>query len=155
MEECLVYLDDVIAFSRTIEEHFEHLQDVLRLLEEAGVTLKLKKCQLFCDTVDYLGHVIRPGRLALAEKNTRALKEAKHPQTQTELWGFLGLATSLDFCPALREYRRAFECLDQEGPTKGYRYINACSNRRVRRASRRSSTSTHLVTSTPGRPLHL
>ncbi len=82
-KSCLVYLDDVIVFSRTIEEHFEHLQDVLRLLDQVGGTLKLKKCRFFCDTVDYLGHVIRPERLALAEKNTHALKEANHPQTQT------------------------------------------------------------------------
>ncbi len=90
-KSCLVYLDDVIVFSRNIEEHFDHLQDVLRLLEQAGVTLKLKKCRFVCDTVDHLGHVIRPGRLALAKKNTRALKEAKRPQTQTELRSFLGL----------------------------------------------------------------
>jgi Reverse transcriptase (RNA-dependent DNA polymerase) len=90
-KSCLVYLDDVIVFSRTIEEHFGHLQEVLSLLERAGITLKLSKCHFFKDTVDYLGHVIVPGRLAIATKNTDALKQAKHPTTQTELPSFLGL----------------------------------------------------------------
>ncbi len=86
-----MYLDDIIVFSRTLEQHFAHLQEVLELLKQAGITLKLPKCKFFCETVDYLGNIIRPGRLALAEKNTRALQEAKHPQNQTELRSFLGL----------------------------------------------------------------
>jgi hypothetical protein len=45
----------------------------------------------FKDTVDYLGHVIRPGQLSVAEKNTAALKDMMHPTTQTELRSFLGL----------------------------------------------------------------
>ncbi len=90
-KSCLVYLDNVIVFPRTLEQHFAHLREVLELLKQAGITLKLPKCKIFCETVDYLGHVIRPGRLALAGKNTRALQEAEHPQNQTELRSFLGL----------------------------------------------------------------
>jgi hypothetical protein len=40
---------------------------------------------------EYLGHVIRPGQLSVAEKTTAALKDTKHPTTQTELRSFLGL----------------------------------------------------------------
>ncbi len=99
-KSCLVYLDDVIVFSRTLEQHFAHLRGVLELLKQAGVTLKLPKCKFFCETVDYLGHVIRPGRLALAETNTRALQEVKHPQNQTELRSFLGLCNvNMRFVP--------------------------------------------------------
>jgi hypothetical protein len=49
----------------------------------------LKKCHFFKDTVDYLGHVIRPGQLSVAEKNTAALKDMTHPTSQTELRSFL------------------------------------------------------------------
>jgi RNase H-like domain found in reverse transcriptase len=51
----------------------------------------LNKFHFFTDTVDYLGHVIRPGQLSVAEKNTAALKVMTHPTTQTELRSFLGL----------------------------------------------------------------
>jgi hypothetical protein len=68
-----------------------HVEDTLTLLERAGLSLKFSKCQLFKNTVNYLGHVIRPGRLGVAEKNTEALKSAPMPCTQTELRSFLGL----------------------------------------------------------------
>ena len=90
-QHCLVYLDDVIVFSNSVERHMVHVDHVLTLLRSAGVSLKLKKCNFFTQSVSYLGHVIRPGRLSLADKNTRALREAKHPSTQTELRSFLGI----------------------------------------------------------------
>ena len=90
-KSCLVYLDDIIIFSRTIEDHFKHLGEVLHLLSRAGLSLKLKKCHFFKETVNYLGHVIRPGKLEVASKNTEALKTAQPPSTQSELRSFLGL----------------------------------------------------------------
>jgi Reverse transcriptase (RNA-dependent DNA polymerase) len=86
---CLVYLDDVIIYSPDRETHLRHVDEALTLLREAGLSLKLAKCHIFKDTVDYLGHVIRPGRLGIAEKNTDALKGATLPRTQTELRSFL------------------------------------------------------------------
>jgi RNase H-like domain found in reverse transcriptase/Reverse transcriptase (RNA-dependent DNA polymerase)/Integrase zinc binding domain/Integrase core domain/Chromo (CHRromatin Organisation MOdifier) domain/Retroviral aspartyl protease len=88
---CLVYLDDVIVYSTSKEAHYGHLREVLSTLAQSGLSLKLAKCHFFKDTVDYLGHVIRPGKLAVAEKNTKNLRVAKLPTTQTELKSFLGL----------------------------------------------------------------
>jgi hypothetical protein len=88
---CLVYLDDIIIFSQTFAEHLHHLDEVLKRLYRAGLSLKLKKCHFVKDNISYLGHVIRPGKLAVAEKNTAALKDAQPPTTQTELRSFLGL----------------------------------------------------------------
>ena len=88
---CLVYLDDIIVFSNTEYEYFRHLDEVLSLLYKAGLSLKLTKCHFFKDTVDYLGHVIRPGKLEVAVKNTEALRNARPPVNQTELRSFLGL----------------------------------------------------------------
>jgi len=65
---CLVYLDDIIIFSKSEEEHARHLDQVLTLLAGAGLSLNLKKCHFFRDTVDYLGHVIRLGKLQVATK---------------------------------------------------------------------------------------
>ena len=88
---CLVYVDDVVIFSSTFDDHVRHVREVLTALRAGGLSLKLKKCTFFSPTVDYLGHVIRPGPLEVAEKNTAALKQAQYPRTQTELRSFLGM----------------------------------------------------------------
>jgi Reverse transcriptase (RNA-dependent DNA polymerase) len=88
---CLVYLDDIIVHSKIQKEHTMHLDAVLHRLYRAGLSLNLNKCHFFRNEVSYLVHVIGPGTLAIAEKNTRALRTAKPPSTQTELRSFLGL----------------------------------------------------------------
>ena len=90
-KSCLVYLDDIIVFSRTAEEHLVHVEEILEKLQDAGVSLKLKKCRFFAETVDYLGHVIRPGLLEVATKNTAAIDGFEEPKTQTHLRSFLGV----------------------------------------------------------------
>ena len=87
----LVYLDDIVIFSPKPEEHIEHVKKVLMLLQDAGVTIKLRKCFFFTDNIDYLGHVIRPGTLEIAPKATEAIKNLKPPKNVTELRSFLGL----------------------------------------------------------------
>ena len=87
---CLVYLDDIIVFRNTAEEHVDHVREVLTVLKEAGFSLKLKKCMFFAKFVDDIGRVIRPGRLEVATKNTDAMKCFKEPIMQTELRSFPG-----------------------------------------------------------------
>jgi RNase H-like domain found in reverse transcriptase/Reverse transcriptase (RNA-dependent DNA polymerase) len=88
---CLDYLDDVIVFSSSLQAHLEHANEELTLLGNSGLSLKLKKCHFFSDTVDYLGHVIRPGRLGVTENNTTALRTAPLTRAQTKLRSFLGI----------------------------------------------------------------
>ena len=88
---CLVYLDNVIVFSETVEEHFAHLDAILSATKAAGISLKLSKCSFFTKTIKYLGHLIKPGTLEVDDTHTTALKRAKNPSTQTELRAFLGL----------------------------------------------------------------
>jgi hypothetical protein len=73
---CLVYLDDIIVYSRSREDHLAHLDANLHRLYRAGLSLNLKKCHFFRSEVSYLGHVISPGTLSVSEKNTRALRTA-------------------------------------------------------------------------------
>jgi hypothetical protein len=91
LKTCLVYVDDIIMFSKTAEEHLSHRDDVLHSLYRAGLSLNMKKFHIFKETVSYLGHVIHPGKLSVAGKNTSALKTSKFPTTQSELRSFLGL----------------------------------------------------------------
>lgn len=85
----LVYLDDIVVFSRTPEKHIYHVQHVLTLLNNARATLKLKKCKFFTDTIDYLGHVIRPRRLEIASHKTDTIRGFQPPTLITELRSFL------------------------------------------------------------------
>jgi Reverse transcriptase (RNA-dependent DNA polymerase) len=86
-ETFLVYLDDVIVFSGSRSGHLAYVAEVLTLLGNAGLSLKLNKFHFFSETVDYLGHVIRSGRLGVAEKNTTALKtsQLRNPDVEPHL----------------------------------------------------------------------
>ena len=88
---CLVYLDDVIIHSRTPEEHLDHVDKILDTLMRAGVSLKLKKCSFFTDSVKYLGHIIRPGTLEVDKATTASLAKARPPTDQSEVRSFLGM----------------------------------------------------------------
>jgi hypothetical protein len=55
---CLVYLDDIIVFSKTIDEYITNLKTIFSLLEKAHLKLKLNKCTFLAQSVPYFGHVI-------------------------------------------------------------------------------------------------
>ncbi len=65
----------------------------MKIFKGAGVSLKLAKCKFFTQTVQCLGHVLRPGKLPADEERTGTMRDAKPPMTQTELPFFLGLCT--------------------------------------------------------------
>jgi len=86
---CLVYLDDVIVFSDTPENHLKALDEALTRLGRASVSLKAKKCQFFQKSVEYLGHIISRGEMRVHNKNLEALALVGHPRTKTQLRSFL------------------------------------------------------------------
>ena len=55
---CLVYLDDIIVFSQTVEEHLQRLEEVLERLQQAGLKIKPSKCHILCKSVKYLGYIV-------------------------------------------------------------------------------------------------
>jgi len=70
--------------SKTEDQHIAHVDHVLRLLLDAGVTLRPRKCRCFRPTVEYLGHEIKPGRLGVMVALTRALRKAHFFPTRTQ-----------------------------------------------------------------------
>ena len=99
---CLIYLDDIIIYSNSIEEHIRHVDEILTALGEASVTLNIEKCKFFTKTVEYLGHIIKPGTLEVDSANTQSLRQAGPPTTRTGLKSFLGL------CNVYRKFIRNF-----------------------------------------------
>ena len=71
-----MYLDDIIAFSSSFEDHKLHLRTELELLEAASVTLRLSNSKFFHTEVDYLGHEIKAGALEIKPDMIRSVQEA-------------------------------------------------------------------------------
>jgi len=88
-KRCLVYLDDIMGFSQSAGEHVEHLREVFAALRGAGVSIKAKKCHLFQEEVEYLGHIVGGGQLQVQDKNVRGLKGASPPRCKKDLRSFL------------------------------------------------------------------
>ena len=86
------YIDDIIVFSNSSEEHVEHLRLVLKALSEHGMTLKEKKCEFGKVKVEYLGHVIGGGELAVPAHRAAAMASYIRPRTKKQLRSFLGAA---------------------------------------------------------------
>ena len=90
---CSVYLDDIVVFSRDINEHLEHLGQIFERLRQAGFKLRPKKCFFGKKEVRYLGHVISASGIATDGGKTRAVKEFPVPKNVKDLRSFLGLAS--------------------------------------------------------------
>lgn len=86
------YLDDVVVFSRTLEENTSHLQMVFDQLLLHGLNLKLEKCHFAQSEVGLLGHVIDRNGVRVEDLQIKVIKDAKAPGNKTELRSFLGLA---------------------------------------------------------------
>ena len=90
MQSCLIYLDDIVVFSRTFEEHVERLSLVFERLAEAGLKLSPAKCRLFQGKIKYLGHIVYSKGIATDPEKIRCVKDWPVPQTLEQLQSFLG-----------------------------------------------------------------
>ncbi len=86
----LIYLDDIIVFSKTFEEHLERLQVVFNRLREHGLKLKPSKCHLMKREVQYLGHVVSAEGIRTDPEKINAVADWKRPTNRKEVQQFLG-----------------------------------------------------------------
>jgi hypothetical protein len=89
----LVYLDDIVAYSRTEEEMIARLEVIFRKLQAAGLKLELRKCSFFKKTVKFLGHEVSEKGIATDPEKVRAAREWPKPRTVKDLRSFLGFAS--------------------------------------------------------------
>ena len=90
---CLFYLNDIIVFSKTWEEHLECLEGVFQRLREAKLKLGAMKCMLAAPEVSYLGHRVTRASLLPDPALLKAIREIPTPQDVKEVQSFLGLAS--------------------------------------------------------------
>ena len=88
---CLVFVDDIVVWSKSYQQHFIDLQQVFDKLIEAGFTLKASKCKFFYDRIEFLGYVIEPGIIRTDPVKVKPIQEFNAPRTKPELQRFLGM----------------------------------------------------------------
>ena len=86
----LVYVDDIIIFSRSKEEHFHYLDRILQLLEDSGVTLSIAKCHFGYPSIKALGHHVSQLGLSTVEEKTEAIRNLDYPRNLRDLETGLG-----------------------------------------------------------------
>lgn len=87
-----VYLDDILVFSKSPEEHEQHLDLVLARLQQYQLYARLPKCHFNMPEVEYLGHVVGREGIKVDQRKIQIIKDWPTPKTQNELRSFLGLA---------------------------------------------------------------
>ena len=90
---CIIYLDDIIVFSRTPEEHLHRLKAVISKLTAAVLKHKPTKCDLFKQQINYLGHVASKEGVSTDPDKITAVTEWPQPTTVTEVRSFLGFVS--------------------------------------------------------------
>ncbi len=89
---CLIYMDDVIIFSRTFDEHLKHIQQVFDCLRRANLKLKPNKCFFARRKIHYLGHIVSQHGIEPDPDKVSAVKDYPTPRNVKDLRSFLGLS---------------------------------------------------------------
>ena len=88
---CLVYIDDIVIYSKSYEDHIGHLDKVLEVIEQAGITLSSSKCHLFYGSILLLGHKVSRLGLSTHAEKVKAIVELDWPRKLSQLQAFLGM----------------------------------------------------------------
>ena len=168
MESCLgelhlnchiIYLDDIIVFSRTPEEHIHRLKAVFEKLKAAGLKLKPSKCDFFKKEIKYLGHVVSEQGVSTDPDKIKAVTEWPQPTTVTEVRSFFGFVSYYRrFIPNFSKVAKPLNKLLQnlEGTPsqkKNLRFIGDLNNKRPLRPCKDSVQNLHSLLMQTLRPL--
>ncbi len=88
----VVYIDDILIYSDSYEDHDQHVRVVLQRLIANQLYAKREKCEFHQSTVSFLGYVISSGGVAMDERKVRAVVNWPRPHSVKELQRFLGFA---------------------------------------------------------------
>ena len=91
LDKFVVFIDDILIYSRDRDEHAEHLRVVLEILREHQLYGKLSKCEFWLSEVQFLGHVILAHGIVVDPAKIEVVFKWERPQTVTEVRSFLGL----------------------------------------------------------------
>ncbi len=86
----IVYIDDILIYSRNLADHCQHVVQVLQKLHQHHLFLKLEKCEFHRPTVQFLGYIVGQAGIQMDQGKVEAVKEWSPSQTAKELKKFLG-----------------------------------------------------------------
>ena len=113
---CLVYLDDIVAFGPDFETCLSNLRAVFVRLRASNLKLKAKKCELFRQSVDYLGHEVSAEGIRPSKKKVETLHDWKMPRTISEVRSFVGFCSYYRrFIPKFSDLSAPFVALTKKG----------------------------------------
>ena len=87
----IAYLDDIIIFSTTVEEHVSHIKQVFEKLHTAKLSMKFSKCHFFMKEIQYLGHILSTKGIQPLPSKTQATLNMNPPKMPKQVHAFLGL----------------------------------------------------------------
>ena len=116
LQEVLAFLDDLIVFSQTLEEHETRLGQVFDRLRNFGLELSPEKCSFFCKSVSYLGHIVSEDGIACDPSKVEAIRDWPRPSNMRQLNSYLG------YCGYYRKHIMAYGRISSPLTTllKGY-----------------------------------
>ena len=117
---CIVYMDDILIFSATEEEHERHVRTILKALDRAGMILNLDKCTFFTNEIRFLSHVIDANGSRPDPRNVEKILNWPTPTNITEVRGFVNLASQYrKFVPQFSDIVLPLTDLMKGSPKKG------------------------------------
>ena len=121
-----MYLDDIIVCGKTFDEMVKNLDEVFARLQGAGLKLKARKCQLFAQRVDFLGHVISEDGIRTDPKKTECVRKWPEPNVK-EVRSFLGFCSYYRrFIFRFAEIAKPLHKLTQKGVR--FKWTKECQN---------------------------
>ena len=111
-----VYLDDILVFSPSLDDHLKHLGQVLERLSQAGLKLKPSKCHFLTQQVEYLGHIITPQGIKPNPEREKAVRDFPVPTSLKDVHAFVGLASYYRrFIKGFAQIAHPLHCLTRKG----------------------------------------
>ncbi|KII67540.1 Retrovirus-related Pol polyprotein from transposon opus [Thelohanellus kitauei] len=109
VKHALGYLDGIIIFSEDTDSHYDHIKQVLKMLDNAGLKVNREKCDFFQTEIQFLGHKITREGIKAIPKSKMCISEIKPPKNRNELLSFLGFSGY--FQKFIRNYASIATCL--------------------------------------------
>jgi hypothetical protein len=88
----IVFIDDILIYSKDKQEHAKHLRIALQILREHQLYAKFSKCKFWLDQVEFFGHVISKEGIAVNPSKVASVLEWEAPKNVKQIRGFLGMA---------------------------------------------------------------
>ncbi len=127
----LIYIDDILIYSPTIEEHRRHVTQVLQRLRQHHLYLKTEKCEFHKSTIHFLGYIVTPAGVQMDQRKVEAVMNWPQPTTIKEMQRFLGFANF---------YRRFIAHYSQQASTS---YLSPPAEDQVSHLNRGGSSGIH------------